>query len=110
MTVLELSGHLVFDEGEREFREDVLSLVGAGRIRILVDLRNVTYIDSGGIGGLVGMFLHVRRQGGDMKLVCPSHRADRVLNITKLIEVFDVFPTEAEGLASFDPPAAAGQS
>jgi anti-sigma B factor antagonist len=101
VTVLELSGHLVFDAGERDFREEVLSLVRTGRTRILVDLRNVTYIDSGGVGGLVAMFLHVFNRGGVMKLICPSQRARRVLKITRLLSVFEVFQTEAEGIASF---------
>jgi anti-sigma B factor antagonist len=108
VTILELSGHLVFDAGEREFREHVLSLVKAGRARILVDLRKVTYIDSGGIGGLVGMFLHVHKRGGDLKLICPSDRARRVLKITKLLSVFEVFPTDSQGIASFGPRVATG--
>jgi anti-anti-sigma factor len=110
VTVLELSGDLVFDVGEREFREHVLSLVKAGRTRILLDLRKVTYIDSGGVGCLVGMFLHVRKRGGEMKLVCPSYRARRVLKIAKLLTVFEVFPTEAQGIASFPTGVAAGQN
>jgi anti-sigma B factor antagonist len=110
VTVLELSGHLVFDAGEREFREKILSLVKAGRTRILVDLRNVTYIDSGGVGGLVGMFLHVHKRGGEMKLICPSHRARRVLKITKLLSIFEVFPTEAQGIASFATRISAGET
>lgn len=114
VTVLELSGHLVFDAGERTFREQVISLVKDGRTRILVELKNVTYIDSCGTGGLVAMLLHVLRRGGEMKLLCPSERAVRVLEISHLLTVFDVFQVEAEALASFargvrdrpSPPAA----
>ena len=87
-----------------------MSLVKAGRTRILVDLRNVTYIDSGGVGGLVGMFLHVYKRGGEMKLICPSQRARRVLKITKLLSVFEVFPTEEQGIASFVPRVEAGET
>lgn len=110
VTVLELSGHLVFEGGEREFREQILSLVKAGRTRILVDLRNVTYIDSGGVGGLVGMFLHVLKRGGEMKLIRPSHRARRVLKITKLLSIFEVFPTVEQGIASFPTRLTVGET
>lgn len=104
VTVLELTGHLVFDAGDRDFREQVMSLVRVGRTRILVDLENVTYIDSCGVGGLVAMFLHVLKRGGELKLICPSQRACRVLKITQLRSVFDVFQTEAQGIASFRTP------
>jgi anti-sigma B factor antagonist len=107
VTVLELSGHLVFDEGDRAFREQVMSLVSAGRGRLLVDLKDVTYMDSGGVGGLVAMFLHVLKRGGRLKLLCPSERACRVLKMTQLLSVFEVFQTEEQGIASFGLPVAA---
>ena len=74
------------------------------RIGILVDLKNVTCIDSCGVGGLVAMFLHVLKRGGELKVICPSQRACRVLKITQLRSVFDVFQTEAQGIASFRTP------
>lgn len=100
----------MFEGGEREFREQILSLVKAGRTRILVDLRNVTYIDSGGVGGLVGMYLHVLKRGGEMKLIRPSHRARRVLRITKLLSIFEVFPTVEQGIASFPTRLTVGET
>ncbi|OFW07400.1 MAG: hypothetical protein A3H96_05355 [Acidobacteria bacterium RIFCSPLOWO2_02_FULL_67_36] len=106
VTILELSGHLVFDEGDRAFREQVTSLVSAGRNRLIVDLKNVSYMDSGGVGGLVAMFLHVVKRGGRLKLLCPSERACRVLTMTQLMSVFEVFPTEEQAIASFGLPAA----
>ena len=100
VTVLGLSGHLVFDEGERAFRDRVMSLIAAGQKRILVDLKDVTYIDSAGVGSLVAMFLHVLKRGGRLKLIRPSERACRVLEIAQLLSVFDVFETEAQGIAA----------
>lgn len=100
VTVLELSGRLVFDEGERAFRDRVMSLVAGGQKRFLVDLRDVSYIDSAGVGSLVAMFLHVLKRGGRLKLIRPSERACRVLEIAQLLSVFDVFETEAQGIAA----------
>jgi anti-sigma B factor antagonist len=100
VTVLALAGRLVFDDGEREFRDRVTSLVKAGRKRLLVDLENVTYVDSAGVGALVAMLLHVVRRGGDLKLVHPSERAGRVLETAHLLTVFDVFDTEAQAISA----------
>ena len=100
VTVLALSGRLVFDDGDREFRDRVTSLVKAGRTRFLVDLGDVTYIDSAGVGTLVAMLLHVVRRGGDLKLLHPSERAGRVLETAHLLTVFDVFDTEAQAISA----------
>jgi anti-sigma B factor antagonist len=107
VTVLELSGHLVFEEGVRVFQDQVTALVSAGRRWLVIDLKNVTYVDSGGVGGLVAMFLHVEKRGGKLKLLCPSERACRVLKITHLMSVFEVFKTEEQAIASFDLPVGA---
>jgi anti-sigma B factor antagonist len=104
VTVLELTGRLVFDGGEREFRERLMSLVRAGGTKFLVDLEHVTYIDSAGVGALVAMLLHVLKRGGQLKLLHPSERACRVLQITHLMTVFDVFQTEAQGVSAVKAP------
>ncbi len=104
VTLLEVSGHLVADDGDRVFMDRVAALVSAGCLNLLVDLRNVTYIDSGGIGSLVAMYLHVRGRGGRFKLLCPSSRACRVLQITHLDHVFEVFEREEDALRTFAAP------
>ena len=101
VTILELTGRLVIDSGDRLFKEHVTAAVMAGNRNLLIDMRNVTYIDSGGVGGLVAMYLHVLRRGGQLKLLCPSDRSCRVLHITHLITVFDVFENEDQALRSF---------
>ncbi len=106
VTVLEVSGHLVADDGDRAFMSRVQSLVAGGCLNLLVDLRNITYIDSGGIGALVAMYLHVRGRGGRLKLLCPSSRACRVLQITHLDHVFEVFEREEDALKTFAAPPA----
>jgi anti-sigma B factor antagonist len=104
VTILELSGRLVFDEGDRELKEHVTSLVAGGNDHLLIDLHNVTGIDSGGVGALVAMYLHVTRRGGQFKLLCPSQRSSEVLRITHLFSVFEVFDREAEAVQSFPAP------
>jgi anti-anti-sigma factor len=104
VTVLELDGRLVF-EVEHEFRERVTSLVASGNKHILVNLNEVSYIDSAGVGSLVAMFLHVLKRGGRLKLIRPSERACRVLEIAQLLSIFDVFESEAQGILTFAPAA-----
>lgn len=105
VTVLDVSGRLVFSGGEESLlRNEVAALIGAGERKLLVDLSNVTYIDSGGVGSLVTAYLHTIRRGGQLKVVCPNDRVCRVLKITHLTSVLDVFDTEAQALGSFESP------
>lgn len=101
VTILELTGRLIVDEGDSSFRDRVDSLVRAGTIHLLVDLRNVTYIDSGGVGALVSKYLTVKNKGGRLKLLCLSERACRVLRTAGLLQVFEVFENEKDALRSF---------
>nr|MBA2257475.1 STAS domain-containing protein [Acidobacteriota bacterium] len=88
VTVLDVAGRLVFSGGEESLlRNEVAARVGAGDRKLLVDLSNVTYIDSGGVGSLVTAYLHTVRRGGQLKLVCPNERVCRVLTITHLSSV-----------------------
>jgi anti-sigma B factor antagonist len=104
VAVLELSGQLIADEGACKCLQQVSLLVIAGWLNVLVDLRNVTYIDSGGVGSLVASFVHVSRRGGRLKILCPSARASRVLDISGLVEVFEIYEREDEALRSFAAP------
>lgn len=101
IVVLQLRGHLVVDEGDRVLREHVRALAAAGKTAILIDLGEVSYIDSGGIGTLVQMYTEVVKLGGDLKLLHPSWRSARVLEITHLTSVFQIFEDEQEALRSF---------
>ena len=92
--LLELSGRLVFDDGDQILRERIHALVDAGSRRILLDLRDVTYVDSGGIGAVVEMYLHVTKVGGRLALMRPGPCARRVLQITHLMSALDVFEDE----------------
>jgi anti-sigma B factor antagonist len=101
VTVLDLEGRLVLDDGDAVFREAINDLIARGRLKLVVNLADVTYIDSAGIGVLVGRFLGVRRRGGDMKLTSLSTRSHRVMTITQLLKVFDAFETVDEAVRAF---------
>jgi anti-sigma B factor antagonist len=99
--VLHLNGRLVLEDGDSVFREAVNSLIERNRIHLVIDLAEVTQIDSAGIGVLVGRFLSVRRRGGDMKLAHLTSRSHRVMTITQLLDVFDCYDSVDEAVGSY---------
>lgn len=101
VTLLDLVGRLVFDEGDSVLRARVNDLVAQGRVKIVINLQEVTYIDSCGVGVLVAKFVSVRREGGDVKLLHLTPRSHRVIDISGLAKIFETFESEAEAIASF---------
>ena len=101
VTVLDLDGRLVFDDGDAVFREAVNDLINRQRLKIVVNLEQVTYIDSAGIGVLIGRYLSVRRRGGDVRLANLTTRSTHVMTITQLLNVFDVYDSVEAAVASF---------
>lgn len=104
MTLLELTGRLVFDDGDMVLRTRVNDLVERGRVKLVVNLSNVTYIDSCGVGVLISKFVSVRRQGGDLKLLDLSPRSRHVMAICGLLNVFETYDSETQAVASFATP------
>ena len=102
--LLELSGRLVFDDGDQILRERIHALVEAGSRRILLDLRDVTYVDSGGIGAVVEMYLHLTKVGGRLALMRPGPCARRVLQITHLTSALDVYEDEQTAIREIHLP------
>ena len=98
VTIFGLSGALVFDEGTRLLRDVLKTAVARGARACLLDLEQITYLDSGGVGALVEMYRHVTRRGGQLKMLRPSPCARRVLGITHLTAVFDIFDDEPDAL------------
>jgi anti-sigma B factor antagonist len=103
VTILELDGRLVLEEGEIPLRDSVDRLVAEGRNRIVLDLRQVTRLDSAGIGMLVCKYMTALRRGGALKLLHPTMKAEELLHITRLSTVFEVFESEADAVSSFGP-------
>lgn len=101
VSVLDLSGKIVLGEGDGQVRERIKDLLSDGQGRILLNLAEVSYIDSAGLGALISSYTTVQRQGGSLKLVNLTKRIKDLLAITKLITVFETFDAEAEALNSF---------
>lgn len=99
--ILDMTGRLVLDQGDAVFRDRIGDLLTRGEKQIVVNLKNVTYIDSAGVGVMVAKYLTVRRAGGDMKLLHLTPRSTRVMTITKLLTVFEAFDNEEEAVRSF---------
>src|SRR5574338_254953 len=99
--VVRVSGRLIAEEGSQYFREMFDSLMERGFLQFVLNLRDVSTLDSGGVGSIVAKYLSVRRAGGDLKLVCLSGRACHVLDIAGLLSVFEVFDDEEKAAASF---------
>jgi len=101
VTVVDLNGRITLGEGSIILRDTVRDLLSKGRKNILLNLANVTYIDSSGIGELVSAFTSVRNQQGELKLLKLTKKVHDLLQITKLYTVFDVKDEEAEAVNSF---------
>lgn len=99
--VVDAVGRLTLGEGSSTFRDAVRDLVAQGNKKIVLNLGDVTYIDSSGIGELVSAFTTVTNQGGSFKLLSLTKRVQDLLQITKLYTVFEVFDDEAAAVASF---------
>jgi anti-sigma B factor antagonist len=102
VSILDLSGKIVLGEGDVQVKERIKDLLGDGQRRILLNLAEVNYIDSAGLGTLIGSYTTAKRDGGSLKLVNLTKRIQDLLAITKLITVFETFDNEAEALASFN--------
>jgi anti-sigma B factor antagonist len=101
ITVLDLSGRITLGEGSVQLRDAVRDLLAKGSKLILLNLGDVNYIDSSGIGELVSAYTTVRNQGGELKLLNLTKKVHDLLQITKLYTVFDVKDDEASAIASY---------
>ena len=101
ITILDLSGRITLGEGSVVLRDTIREVLGKGEKKILLNLGDVTYIDSSGIGELVSAFTAVRKEGGELKLLNLTKKVHDLLQITKLYTVFDVKDDEATAIGSF---------
>jgi len=101
VSVVALDGRIVLGEESNALREKVKSLLAEGRKKIVLNMDNVTFIDSAGLGTLVAAHHSAKSQGASLRLCHLGSKFQEVLQITKLLTVFEVFNTEAEAVASF---------
>ncbi len=101
VTVIDAAGRITLGEGASAFRGAIRDLVAKGNKKVLLNLGEVSYIDSSGIGELVSGFTTVTSSGGQLKLVGLSKRVKDLLQITKLYTVFEAFDDETEAVRSF---------
>ncbi|MBZ5607359.1 MAG: STAS domain-containing protein [Acidobacteriia bacterium] len=101
VTVIDATGRITLGEGATIFRDTIRDLATKGGKKILVNLSDVSYIDSSGIGEMVSGFTTVTNHGGQLKLLGLSKRVKDLLQITKLYTVFEVFDDEAAAVRSY---------
>jgi anti-sigma B factor antagonist len=101
VTVVDASGRITLGEGASVFRDMIRDLAAKGDKKILVNLADVSYIDSSGIGEMVSSFTTVTNHGGQLKLLSLTKRVKDLLQITKLYTVFEVFEDESSAVRSF---------
>ena len=101
VTILDLKGKITLGEGDEVLKEKINTLIQQDRKKLLLNLADVPYIDSAGLGEIVRTYTTVSRQGGQLKLLNLTKRITDLLSITKLLTVFDTFDAEQEALDSF---------
>jgi len=101
VTIVDLSGRITLGEGSVVLRDTVRDLLSKGQKKILLNLGDVNYIDSSGIGELVSAYTTAKNQGGDLKLLNLTKKVHDLLQITKLYTVFDVKDDEANAVKAF---------
>jgi anti-sigma B factor antagonist len=101
VTVLDMSGKVTIGEGSVALRTAIRRLLEEGKKRILLNLAQISYVDSSGIGELVSSYTAINKEGGQLKLLNLTQKIQDLLTITKLLTVFDVYDSEADALNSF---------
>jgi anti-sigma B factor antagonist len=101
VTVVDAAGRITLGEGASTFRDKIRDLATGGSKKLLLNLAEISYIDSSGIGELVSGFTTVTNQGGSVKLLNLTKRVQDLLQITKLYTVFEVFDDETKAVRSF---------
>src|SRR6188472_725413 len=101
VVVLDLKGKMTLGEGDELLKDKINSLLQQGHKKVVLNLEDVPYIDSAGLGEIVRTYTTISRQGGQLKLVNLTKRITDLLSITKLLTVFETFDNEPEALKSF---------
>jgi anti-sigma B factor antagonist len=99
--VVDVSGKITLGEGDQVLKDKMRSLVQQGHTKVLLNLGDVSYVDSAGLGEIVQSYATVTKNGGALKLLNVTKRIQDLLSITKLLTVFETFDSEAEAVTSF---------
>lgn len=110
VVILDLDGKIALGETNRSLHESLRGLADSNEKNVLINLANVTGIDSSGLGELVAGYASLERSGGSLKLLNLSERITELMTITKLLTVFDLFENEADAVASFGKAADTAQA
>ena len=102
VTILDMTGRIVLGQEIHDLRDTVRGLIKDGKKKIILNLAGVDYLDSSGVGQLVGSFTAVRNAGGELKLMNLTQKVHDVLHVTKLYTVFDIKDDEFTAVKSFD--------
>ena len=102
VTILDIHGRIILGDELGQLRDAVHRLVNEGKKKIILNLAGVDYIDSSGVGELVGCYTTVRNAGGELKLLNLTQKVHDVLHVTKLYTVFDIRDDEFKAVKSFD--------
>jgi anti-sigma B factor antagonist len=102
VTVVALDGQIVLGEESNSLREKLKSLIAEGEKKIVLNLANIKYIDSAGVGTLVAAHISAKTQGASVRICHLGRKFHEVLQITKLLTVFDVYDTEVAAVSSFE--------
>jgi len=105
VTIMDVSGRITLGEGCTQLRELIREQLSKGNKNVLLNLGDVSYIDSSGIGELVSSYTAVSNQGGSLKLLNLTKKVQDLLQITKLYTIFDVHDDEAKAISSFSASA-----
>jgi anti-sigma B factor antagonist len=105
VVVLDLKGRVTLGEGDELLKDKVNSLINQGQKKVVLNLAEVPYIDSAGLGEIVRTYTTVSRQGGSLKLLNLTKRITDLLSITKLLTVFETFESENDAVRSFSQSA-----
>jgi anti-sigma B factor antagonist len=101
VSVVALRGRIVLGEGSSSLRERIKSLVNDGKRKIVLNMANVTYIDSAGLGTLVAAHVSAKKEGAALLLSDLGNKFHEVLQVTRLLTIFNVYATETEAISSF---------
>jgi anti-sigma B factor antagonist len=101
VTILDVDGKILLGEGDVQLKRKIDELIEGGKTKLVLNLAQVPYMDSGGLGEIVRSYTTVKRAGGELKLLNATKRISDLLTITKLITVFEMHEDEAASVASF---------